>query len=168
MSMIIYTDKFDRSTVSEHQKNILLAFFERRRIFDRYLKENAIPILTCSCCGFPTLLNPRGYEICSICSWQDDYQDDNNADEIWGGPNHLSLTESRIKIGEELNSIAEKLGGKINTDPHEVLLIIAQGDSKYEDVLKTALPAVDLKNIRSTRFHHEGQSLLWQLIDIPK
>jgi hypothetical protein len=37
-----------------------------------------------------------GYEICSLCNWEDDGQDDPHADEVWGGPNaSYSLTEAR-------------------------------------------------------------------------
>lgn len=50
----------------------------------------------CPCCGYPTLSERGGYEICSLCFWEDDGQDDPNADEVWGGPNSdYSLTEAR-------------------------------------------------------------------------
>ena len=50
----------------------------------------------CPCCGFPTLGGRATYEICAICDWEDDGQDDHNADEILGGPNRdYSLTEAR-------------------------------------------------------------------------
>jgi hypothetical protein len=36
------------------------------------------------------------HEVCDLCLWQDDGQDDLHADGIWGGPNgSLSLTEAR-------------------------------------------------------------------------
>ena len=164
--MINYPETFDRSALTEHQKNILASFFDRRKIFDNYLRANKIPILTCPGCGYPTLTNPRGYEICSICSWQDDYQDDNNADEISGGPNaDLSLTQNRIIIGEELDRLAQKLGGKINTDPHEVLLIIARSEKKLYEILKTSSPEVELSAIPFKHFAESGQTFLWQLIE---
>ena len=35
-------------------------------------------------------------EICKVCFWHDDGQDDPNADEVWGGPNKdLSLAQAR-------------------------------------------------------------------------
>jgi len=44
------------------------------------------------------------YEICVLCEWEDDGQDDLRADEVWGGPNHnLSLTEARRNFREHLN-----------------------------------------------------------------
>jgi hypothetical protein len=49
----------------------------------------------CLCCGYATLEEPSSYEICEICFWEDDGQDDPNADECWGGPNHVSLTNGR-------------------------------------------------------------------------
>jgi len=38
----------------------------------------------------------EGYEICPVCFWEDDGQDDLHADAVWGGPNKdLSLTVAR-------------------------------------------------------------------------
>ncbi|WP_230686426.1 CPCC family cysteine-rich protein [Catellatospora vulcania] len=50
----------------------------------------------CPCCGYLTL-EWRGYhQICHVCFWQDDGQDDHDADEEYGGANgRLSLTEAR-------------------------------------------------------------------------
>jgi hypothetical protein len=42
----------------------------------------------CPCCGYPTLLERSKYEICELCYWEDDGQDEEHADEVWGGPNH--------------------------------------------------------------------------------
>lgn len=50
----------------------------------------------CPCCDYPTLSERGGYEICELCNWEDDGQDDPHADEVWGGPNgRYSLTEAR-------------------------------------------------------------------------
>lgn len=50
----------------------------------------------CPCCGYPTLEERRGWEICCLCNWEDDGQDDPYADKVWGGPNQdYSLTEAR-------------------------------------------------------------------------
>jgi hypothetical protein len=50
----------------------------------------------CPCCGYVTL-ERRGYhEICAVCFWKDDGQDDPDADDVRGGPNRsLSLTRAR-------------------------------------------------------------------------
>jgi hypothetical protein len=55
----------------------------------------------CPCCNYQTL-NDRGrFEICSVCFWQDDGQDDIDADKVNGGPNSsLSLTEARQNYRE--------------------------------------------------------------------
>jgi hypothetical protein len=55
--------------------------------------------LRCPCCGCKTLGERGGYEICHVCFWEDDGQDDSNADEVWGGPNGpLSLTAARANF----------------------------------------------------------------------
>jgi len=42
---------------------------------------------------------PWSFEICEVCWWQDDGQNDENADEQWGGANkNLSLTEARVNF----------------------------------------------------------------------
>ena len=56
----------------------------------------------CPCCGYATLDEVNAYELCKICFWEDDDQDDPNADECWGGPNKVSLTDARknfLEIG---------------------------------------------------------------------
>lgn len=53
----------------------------------------------CPCCGYPTLSERGGYDVCELCIWEDDGQDDPHADEIWGGPNgNYSLTEARANF----------------------------------------------------------------------
>lgn len=50
----------------------------------------------CPCCKMPTLEERTIYDICSICFWEDDGQDSDDADNIRGGPNgSYSLTEAR-------------------------------------------------------------------------
>jgi len=50
----------------------------------------------CPCCEYKTIGDRGGFEICPICFWEDDGQDDADADEVRGGPNELmSLTEAR-------------------------------------------------------------------------
>jgi hypothetical protein len=50
----------------------------------------------CPCCHHLTLAERGGYDICQVCFWEDDGQDDPDADEVWGGPNRgLSLTAAR-------------------------------------------------------------------------
>lgn|SRR5678816_4452960 len=54
------------------------------------------PAHRCPCCQCLTLAEPAAFEICSVCSWEDDGQGDSDADEVRGGPNgSLSLTDAR-------------------------------------------------------------------------
>lgn len=53
----------------------------------------------CPCCGYPTLGEPAAYEICELCNWEDDGQDEAAANEVWGGPNSdYSLAEARANF----------------------------------------------------------------------
>jgi hypothetical protein len=50
----------------------------------------------CPCCGCLTLPERGGDDICPVCFWEDDGQDDHDADEVRGGPNYtLSLAMAR-------------------------------------------------------------------------
>jgi hypothetical protein len=50
----------------------------------------------CPCCHYKTLHARSAFEICPICFWEDDGQDDHDASEVRGGPNGLlSLQAAR-------------------------------------------------------------------------
>ncbi|MEV0403757.1 CPCC family cysteine-rich protein [Actinoallomurus sp. NPDC050550] len=50
----------------------------------------------CPCCGYLTLSERGNYEICDVCFWEDDGQDEHDADAVRGGPNgNLSLSQAR-------------------------------------------------------------------------
>ena len=56
-------------------------------------------VFRCPCCGYKTLHERGGFEMCPVCWWEDDGQDDHNADEVRGGPNgSLSLTRARMNF----------------------------------------------------------------------
>ena len=53
----------------------------------------------CPCCRYLTLQERGGEDICKVCFWQDDGQDDHDAHVVRGGPNRrLSLTEARLNF----------------------------------------------------------------------
>lgn len=53
----------------------------------------------CPCCGYLTLGERAAYDLCPVCFWEDDGQDDPHADEVRGGPNgHLSLAAARANF----------------------------------------------------------------------
>jgi hypothetical protein len=50
----------------------------------------------CPCCQLPTISTLSELEICSVCEWNDDGQNDDNQDDVIGGPNgKYSLAASR-------------------------------------------------------------------------
>lgn len=61
-------------------------------------------LLACPCCAYPTLSTRGDFEICTICWWEDDGQDDRNADEVLGGPNGAySLTAARKNFADHFD-----------------------------------------------------------------
>jgi hypothetical protein len=55
----------------------------------------------CPCCGYKTLSERGGFDICPVCFWEDDGQDDHDADVVRGGPNYsLSLAKARENFRE--------------------------------------------------------------------
>jgi hypothetical protein len=84
----------------------------------------------CPCCYYPTLTERGGFDICKLCFWEDDGQDDQDADKVRGGLNsNYSLTEARENFKQyytmyrpkdesafERSRIKKGVGGKILLD----------------------------------------------------
>ncbi|WP_189486477.1 CPCC family cysteine-rich protein [Asticcacaulis endophyticus] len=73
----------------------------------------------CPCCKFPTLnaRGPRG-EICVICWWEDDGQDDHDANDVRGGPNgRYSLTAAHANFADHGHMYDRGKGIKIVEQP---------------------------------------------------
>ncbi|WP_218011201.1 CPCC family cysteine-rich protein [Herbidospora mongoliensis] len=74
----------------------------------------------CPCCGYLTLGQRAMYEICSVCFWEDDGQDDHDADVIRHGPNGaLSLTQARSNFADFGANRELDLPKVRNPRPHE-------------------------------------------------
>lgn len=127
---------FDPTTLTDSDKKILSDFYKRRKLFDTHIHDKGLNIFTCPGCGYPTLGERGGYEICEVCHWEDDNQDDKEADEVWGGPNgDLSLTENRINIGRALIGIADSMKSEINLDASYVLKAVEHFNGKIEELV---------------------------------
>ncbi len=126
---------FDPSKITESDKKILVEFYYKRQLFDNYIEEKGLKLFTCPGCGYPTLSVRGAYDVCSVCDWEDDSQDDEDADKVWGGPNgYLSLTENRINIGKLLEKNVILLKGVINLDTDHVLKAIDFFDKRKKAI----------------------------------
>jgi len=77
----------------------------RERWFDEYTRalDSSVVIgpedgrtFACPCCRHLTLTERGGFDICPVCYWEDDGQDDKDASMVRGGPNGaLSLEQAR-------------------------------------------------------------------------
>ncbi len=71
-------------------------YIERLEGNSIYAEEMDGIMYRCPCCDYQTLGSRGSYEICPVCFWEDDGQDDHDAHIIRGGPNaSLSLTAAR-------------------------------------------------------------------------
>ncbi|WP_423736363.1 CPCC family cysteine-rich protein [Chitinophaga caseinilytica] len=123
---------------------IIAAFRARRAHYDTWLQANDVPFCTCPGCGFPTLQERCDFEICAVCNWEDDGQDDNSGsilDELQtsgirvSGPNgHLTLTENRINIGRKIEVHADLMQGEVDTDTGRVIQKIAFYRQRKSDI----------------------------------
>ncbi|OMP75270.1 CPCC family cysteine-rich protein [[Flexibacter] sp. ATCC 35208] len=127
-----------------NESEILVGFHIRRAHYDTYLQANDIHLYTCPGCGFPTLTARGEFDICSICNWEDDGQDDHAKSILEGlqtegvfisGPNgNLSLTANRINIGRMLESNIELIDGEVDFDTARVLRTIEFYERRRQDI----------------------------------
>jgi hypothetical protein len=62
-------------------------------------KTESVKTYRCPCCGYKTLYGRGGFEICEVCYWEDDGQDEVDKDIALGGPNgDLSLSQARANF----------------------------------------------------------------------
>ena len=116
---------FDTTKLTEEDKSLLASFNKRRLFIQNFIDENNLKLTVCPGCGFPSFSEDWFHDICSVCNWQHDGQDDPHADEIWGGPNYeLSLTENRLNICRTLKEKSKEQDGKMKDEPNEILKAI--------------------------------------------
>lgn len=159
------THKFDINKLTIEDKLLLEQFTSRRKQFDKFICENGYGFYTCPGCGFPTLEERGCYQICPICEWEDNNQDDENANEVWGGPNYdLSLTEKRLKINIILNNLSDKLNGKINENGEDVLAILRNHQKRMKIIIKKISPNTEIYDPIWVAYREESKRVLNDLI----
>lgn len=90
----------------------------------------------CPCCGYPTLDEKGRYDICWLCDWEDDGQNDLDADRVRGGPNaDYSLTEARHHFKNHYTMYRETNSDSIQ---NQKKLCIKQNAIHEFEQLKTA------------------------------
>lgn len=92
--------------------------------------DASAPPLPCPCCGYVTLPSRGAYDICPICLWEDDGQDDGDAEDKRGGPNGVSLTAARInflRIGAAEPKNLPHVRAPLPTDRRVRLFVLEKG-----------------------------------------
>ena len=129
----------------------------RRNYFDSYgnrsnEQEARLPPrgmrLTCPCCGYLTLSERGAYEICYLCNWEDDGQDDSRADERRGGPNQdYSLTEARLNFENHLVMYQPDRDTRIGGSDTELAQAVKREIIAAFDKMLTGPPPEELNNL---------------------
>jgi len=103
----------------------------------------------------PTLGERAAYEICAVCWWEDDGQDDAHADEIWGGPNKgYSLTSARKNYAAHGHMYAVGDGNdavKFPSDAHVRLLQYLRGGTVDKEILGKLLSDPEVSGSKRAR-----------------
>ena len=97
----------DQQSQQEREMLLLAALRQKREAFERILRklsnirelpERFFYRSTCPVCGYPTLGERGNYDMCSLCAWEDEGEDDDCAD-LASGPNGgYSLAEARLNF----------------------------------------------------------------------
>lgn len=104
----------------------------------------------CPCCRFYTLEERGIFDICRICWWEDDGQDDHNADEVTGGPNgaySLSVARENFLDHGDMYFVDDGIEFVRSPSPERkhlidyVIKVVKQEIDLSEDLLSTLLTA---------------------------
>ncbi|WP_165917255.1 CPCC family cysteine-rich protein [Flaviaesturariibacter aridisoli] len=100
----------------------LRRFHARRDWYRNEVALRQLDLVTCPCCGFPTLGPIEPQPICDLCFWQDDGQDDPDAG-FYSAPNGMTLEEGRRRVERELVEWCTEKGGDVLLDLDRFLQI---------------------------------------------
>lgn len=121
---------------------------ERRAAFEAL--GRAARRVACPCCGYPTLERRGDFEICELCWWEDDGQDDPRADDVRGGPNErYSLTQARRNFGDHLTMYDRGKDTRVSEEDGPALV---RGKRALIDAFE------------ALRGHPEGHRAMWRVV----
>lgn len=69
-------------------------------------------LFPCPCCNYRTIYEQGNYQICKVCFWEDD---GNNNDSDFSSANHMTLNEARVNF-EKNGVISDKFLNFINVE----------------------------------------------------
>ncbi len=105
-----------------------------------------IELESCPCCGYRTIGERGNYEICKVCWWEDDGQDNKDSNQAFSGPNYgISLCmarynyqiyglydPNRVDLMEKKSDESEFEKGRFFKIIDNTLLIEAETDWKWK------------------------------------
>jgi hypothetical protein len=127
--MVIIRDEILEKEMNDEDPAQVLTDWQARLDFILREAKKDQSLVRCPCCRYYTLEERGGYEVCPVCYWEDDGQDDPHADEVRGGPNaDLSLTQARINF-ESIGACQKDLRGSVVRNPEKYFQRSITGDS---------------------------------------
>lgn len=76
----------------------LFAELKKIGVNESEIDGTPLKMQACPCCGYRTIDIRGDFDICRVCWWEDDGQDNNNAGASYGGPNGISLSQARYNF----------------------------------------------------------------------
>ena len=105
-----------------------------------------LPHIPCPCCGYKTIGEKGGYEICEICGWEDEHYEYSNPDRMSGGANgDYSLTEARKNF--ELSGSMYRDGDHRKPTNPEYIKVTWQLRKVMNEIEKTGMTEELLKEV---------------------
>lgn len=101
------SERFDEGLLTAMDRELLADHGRRRDRFARALTDSNIlhHKHLCPACGFPTLNERAGYEVCVICLWEDGAPEADPT--LVAPPNYTSLMQARIKVSGMLRAFEQ-------------------------------------------------------------
>lgn len=122
-SRLAFTDGFHRSVFEDDEGQYIMDA-EGQRVYGQWLPpEDFLPLIVensvllppkgrpynCPCCRCRTLDARGASDICPVCYWEDDGQDDQDAEVVRGGPNGSLILAGARKNYQRFGACAESM-----------------------------------------------------------
>ena len=125
--------------------------------------------VACPCCGYATLDERGGWDICRICWWEDDGQDNHNATVVAGGPNsNLSLARARLNFitdgifQPERHDLRERQDSTNGVQQLRTFTYSSQTQTLAEDGTDWSVQVAQLDDNSATSFFASGDHVLYR------
>lgn len=122
-----------RMSLREAYKGVLNSYLQRQITTlgrNEVVMGEVEPLESCPCCGYRTLDERGGYDICPVCFWEDDGTSELDRH---SGPNHMTLRAARENF-QRLGAACEEASRHVLPDGKQ--RYVASKQASLEDVIE--------------------------------